>query len=56
MYTPKATKSKYVKQETNPECGALVEWYWQGITEVLGDKPVSVPLVSLHIPHELTPD
>jgi len=24
--------------------GALVEWYWQGETEVLGEKPVTVPL------------
>jgi len=25
MYIPKATKSTYVKQETNLECSALVE-------------------------------
>jgi hypothetical protein len=26
------------------ESGALVEWYWQGETEVLGEKAVPVPL------------
>jgi hypothetical protein len=26
------------------EYGTLVEWYWQGKTEVLGAKPVPVPL------------
>jgi len=31
--------------------GALVEWYWQGKTEVLGGKPVTVPL---YPPHRLT--
>jgi hypothetical protein len=31
-----------------------VEWYWQGKTEELGEKPVSVPLCPPQIPHELT--
>jgi hypothetical protein len=29
------------------EYGALVEWYWQGETEVLAEKPVPVPLNDL---------
>ena len=24
------------------ECGAMVEWYWQGKTDVLEEKPVNV--------------
>jgi hypothetical protein len=32
------------------EYGALVEWYWQGETEELGEKPVSVPLYPPQIP------
>jgi len=27
-------------------CGALVEWYWQGRPKVLGERPASVPLFS----------
>ena len=27
------------------EYGAIVEWYWQGKTEVPGDKPVTVSLL-----------
>jgi hypothetical protein len=34
--------------------GAPVEWNWQGKTEVLGEKPVSVPLCPTQIPHGLT--
>jgi hypothetical protein len=34
--------------------GAPVEWNWQGKTEVLGDKPVPVPLCEPKIPHGLT--
>jgi hypothetical protein len=34
--------------------GAMVEWNWQGKTEVLGEKPVPVPLCPLQIPHGLT--
>jgi hypothetical protein len=33
--------------------GAAVEWYWQGKTEGLGEKPVPVPLCSPQNPHEL---
>jgi hypothetical protein len=36
--------------------GAPVEWNWQGKTEVLGEKPVPVPLHSPQIPHGLTRD
>jgi hypothetical protein len=32
---------------------AMVEWYWQGKTE-LGEKPVPVPLYPPQIPHGLT--
>jgi hypothetical protein len=32
---------------------ATVEWYWQGKTEELGDKPVPVPLCPPQIPHWL---
>jgi len=33
--------------------GAVVEWYWQGKMEVLGEKPVPVPLGPPKMPHEL---
>jgi hypothetical protein len=33
---------------------ATVEWYWQGETEELGEKPVSVPLCPPQISHGLT--
>jgi hypothetical protein len=36
--------------------GALVGWNWQGKTEVLGEKPVPVPLCPPQIPHRLTRD
>jgi hypothetical protein len=36
------------------EYGALVEWYWQGKPEELGEKPVPVPLSPPQIPHGLT--
>jgi len=32
---------------------AVVEWYWQGKTEVLGPNPASVPLCSPKITHGL---
>jgi hypothetical protein len=32
---------------------ALVEWYWQRETEVLGDKPVPEPFCSPYIPHRM---
>jgi hypothetical protein len=31
-----------------------MEWYWQGKTEELGEKPVPVPLCPPQIPHGLT--
>jgi hypothetical protein len=31
-----------------------VEWYWQGKTEELGEKPVPVPLCPPQIPHGYT--
>lgn len=33
------------------ECRSLVEWYWQGNTEVLGDTPVLVSLCGHQIPY-----
>jgi hypothetical protein len=36
--------------------GALVEWNWQGKTEVLGEKPVPVTLCPPQIPHVPTND
>jgi hypothetical protein len=33
---------------------ATVEWYWQGKTEDLGEKPVTVPLCPPQSPHGLT--
>jgi hypothetical protein len=39
-----------------PYNGAPVEWNWQGKTEVLGKKPVPVPLCPPQIPHGLTRD
>jgi hypothetical protein len=35
---------------------ALLEWNWQGKTEVFGGKPVPVPLCPPQIPHGLTRD
>jgi len=35
------------------EYEALVEWYWQGRTEVLGGEPVSGLLCQSQIPHGL---
>jgi hypothetical protein len=39
-----------------PSNGAPVEWNWQGKTEVLGEKPIPVPLCPPQIPHGLTRD
>jgi hypothetical protein len=39
-----------------PNNGAPMEWNWQGKTEVLGEKPVPVPLCLPQIPHGLTRD
>jgi hypothetical protein len=36
--------------------GTLVEWYWQGKTEVLREKPVPVPLCAAQILRGLTWD
>ena len=36
------------------EYGTLVEWYWQGKTEVVGEKPVLVPLCPPQISQSLT--
>jgi hypothetical protein len=33
------------------EYGALVEWQWQGKTEILGEKPVPVPHFVHHPSH-----
>jgi hypothetical protein len=35
---------------------APVEWNWQGKTEILGEKPLPVPLCRPQIPHGLTRD
>jgi hypothetical protein len=32
----------------------VVEWYWQGKTEELGEEPVTVPFCAPQIPHEMT--
>jgi hypothetical protein len=34
------------------EYGAVVEWYWRGKTEVLGENPVSATLCQPQIPHK----
>ena len=39
-----------------PSNGAPVEWYWQMKTEVLGKKPVPMPLFPTQIPHGLARD
>jgi hypothetical protein len=36
--------------------GAPVEWNWQGIAEVLGEKPLPVPFCPPQIPHRPTRD
>jgi hypothetical protein len=33
--------------------GALVEWYWQGKAEVLGEQPAAVPICRPQTPHGL---
>jgi hypothetical protein len=38
------------------EYGALVEWYWQGKTELLGEKPVPVQLYPPQISQVLARD
>jgi hypothetical protein len=38
------------------EYGALVEWYWQGQTQVLTEQPVPVPLCPPQISFRLTSD
>jgi hypothetical protein len=38
-----------------PSNGAPMEWNWQGKAEVLGEKPLPVPLCPPQIPHGLTP-
>jgi hypothetical protein len=35
------------------DCGASVDWRWQGKSEVLADYPVPVPLSLTSFPHEL---
>jgi hypothetical protein len=37
-----------------PSNGAPVEWKWQGKTEVVGEKPVPVPLCPPQIPHGMS--
>ena len=49
------TKSLCIIQ-INFSLQALVDWYWQGTSEVLGQKPVLVPLHPLHISHGLAWD
>jgi hypothetical protein len=39
-----------------PSNGARVEWSWQGETEVLGEKPVPVPLCQPQIPMDWSRD
>jgi hypothetical protein len=34
--------------------GATMEWYWQGNTDELGEKPVLLPLWTTQVPHGLT--
>jgi hypothetical protein len=43
----------FIPQINTSEYGAAVEWYWQGKTEGLGEKPVPVPLCMTQIPHGL---
>jgi hypothetical protein len=43
--------SKYMK-----EYGALIGWYCEGQTEVLGEKPIPVPQCPLYIPQEMAGD
>ena len=41
----------YHMETVTDEYGVLVEWYWQAKTEILGQKPVPVPLCPLQIPY-----
>jgi hypothetical protein len=47
---------KFISFFVFPCIGAPAEWYWRGKTEVLGGKPVPVPLCPPQIPHGLTWD
>jgi hypothetical protein len=49
-------KGKMISSFIFPSNGAPVEWNWRGKTEVLGVKPVPVPLGPPQIPHGLTRD
>jgi hypothetical protein len=44
------TKIKMISFLIFPSNGAPVEWNWQGKTELLGEKPVAVPLCRPQIP------
>jgi len=45
-----------VTYSCNNDYGALVEWYWQGETEVVGEKPLLVSINTPRIPHGLAWD
>jgi len=44
------------EREDKDQYRALVEWYWQGKTDVLGENPVKVSLSPPRIPDGLAPD
>jgi hypothetical protein len=49
-------KRKMISVFIFPRNWAPMEWNWQGKTEVLGEKPVPMPLCPPRIPHGLTRD
>jgi hypothetical protein len=44
------------QQKMKNEYAALVEWYWQGTTKVLGEETVLVSLCPPKLPHGLAWD
>jgi hypothetical protein len=53
MQLTEAANGPIVRPSDMSEYGAAAEWYWQGKTEGIGEKPLPVPLCPPQIPHGL---
>ena len=51
LFTETVNCSDYIALVVDGWDGAMVEWYWQGKTAVLWEKPVTVSLCPPQIPH-----
>jgi hypothetical protein len=49
FYLTRLSISKIIKYSETWEYGAMVEWYWQGKTDVLVEKSVRLPLCALQV-------